>query len=156
MSSSTPSSDAHDRISWLLHRTYLKSSTYIHLISRGEFLSGDVRVWLDRLFQEGYYSFMKVATISQTKNQLSALLDRVRHGETILIVDRDRPVARLEPVVTAEEGDEDGRLSRLERAGLIRRGGGSMGREVLKKRPPKALKGGDILEALLTDREEGR
>ena len=99
---------------------------------------------------------MKVATISQTKNQLSALLDRVRHGETILIVDRDRPVARLEPVVTAEEGDEDGRLSRLERAGLIRRGGGSRGREVLKKRPPKALKGGDILEALLTDREEGR
>ena len=99
---------------------------------------------------------MKVATISQTKNQLSALLDRVRHGETILIVDRDRPVARLEPVVTAEEGDEDGRLSRLERAGLIRRGRGSTSQGVLKKHPPKAVRGGDILQALLTDREEGR
>ncbi len=99
---------------------------------------------------------MKVATISQTKNQLSALLDRVRHGETILIVDRNRPVARLEPVVTAEGDDEDGRLSRLERAGLIRRGRKSTGDEVLKKRPPRAVKGGDILQALLADREEGR
>ena len=36
---------------------------------------------------------MKTATISETKNRLSALLDRVRHGETILITDRERPVA---------------------------------------------------------------
>ncbi len=41
---------------------------------------------------------MKTASISQTKNQLSALLDAVRHGETILIMDRNCPVARLEPV----------------------------------------------------------
>ena len=99
---------------------------------------------------------MKVATISQTKNQLSALLDRVRHGETILIVDSNRPIARLEPVVKTEGDNEDGRLSRLERAGLIRRGCRSTSHEVLKKRPPKALKGGDILQTLLTDREEGR
>ena len=45
---------------------------------------------------------MKTATITQTKNGLSALLDRVRHGETIVITDRSRPVARLEPVATAE------------------------------------------------------
>ncbi len=99
---------------------------------------------------------MKIATISQTKNQLSALLDRVRHGETILIVDRDGPVARLEPVVTAEEGDENGRLARLERAGLLRRGSGSRGGEILKQPPPKAVKGGDIVQALLSDREDGR
>ena len=99
---------------------------------------------------------MKIVTISQTKNQLSALLDRVRHGETILIVDRDRPVARLEPVVTAEEGDENGRLARLERAGLLRRGSGSRSGEILKQPPPKAVKGGDIVQALLSDREAGR
>ncbi len=28
---------------------------------------------------------MKIATLSQTKNHLSALIDKVRHGETILI-----------------------------------------------------------------------
>ena len=99
---------------------------------------------------------MKIATISQTKNQLSALLDRVRHGETIIIMDRDRPVARLEPVVTAEEGDENGRLARLERAGLLRRGSGLQNVEILKQPPPKAVKGGDIVQALLSDREDGR
>jgi prevent-host-death family protein len=99
---------------------------------------------------------MKIATISQTKNQLSALLDRVRHGESIIIVDRDGPVARLEPVVTAEEGDENGRLARLERAGLLRRGSGSQGGEILKQPPPKAVNGGDIVQALLWDRGYGR
>ena len=39
---------------------------------------------------------MKTATISETKNGLSALLDRVRHGESILITDRNQPIARLE------------------------------------------------------------
>ena len=65
---------------------------------------------------------MKRATISETKNGLSALLDRVRHGESILITDRSRPVARLEPVLsTGDAGSDEGRLAPLERAGVIRR-----------------------------------
>ena len=40
---------------------------------------------------------MKRATLTDTKNNLSALVDQVQHGETILILDRGRPVARLEP-----------------------------------------------------------
>ena len=39
---------------------------------------------------------MKTATIPEAKNRLSALIDRVRHGETVIITDRGRPVARLE------------------------------------------------------------
>jgi hypothetical protein len=31
---------------------------------------------------------MKKATITEAKNQLSALIDQVRHGETIVITDR--------------------------------------------------------------------
>jgi prevent-host-death family protein len=101
---------------------------------------------------------MKVATISETKNRLSSLLDRVRHGESILIVDRNRPVARLEPVVSNEKADQDGRLARLERAGLLRRGRSSTAgkNRILNTPPPKPEKGGDILKALLADREEGR
>jgi len=65
---------------------------------------------------------MRKATISETKNALSALVDRVRHGETVLITDRGRPVARLEPVASAEDpGPDEGRIARLERAGIIRR-----------------------------------
>ena len=41
---------------------------------------------------------MHRASISDAKNNLSALIDRVRRGETVLICDRKRPVARLQPV----------------------------------------------------------
>ena len=99
---------------------------------------------------------MKKATISETKNRLSALIDLVRHGETVLIVDRDRPVARLEPVVVPEATEADGRLQRLERAGILRRGKGEAEPEILKKSPPRPCSGGDILQALLEEREEAR
>lgn len=99
---------------------------------------------------------MKVATISETKNRLSALLDRVRHGESILIVDRKQPVARLVPVVSAHATDPDGRVTRLERAGVIRRGEGAPVAEILRTPPPRPSGGGDILEALLQERRESR
>ena len=41
---------------------------------------------------------MNMANISYTRNHLSELINRVKEGETILIMDRQRPVARLEPV----------------------------------------------------------
>ncbi len=65
---------------------------------------------------------MKPATITETKNNLSALLDLVRAGESILILDRDVPVARLVPVGSSPDDAVDLRLLRLERAGVVRRG----------------------------------
>jgi prevent-host-death family protein len=62
---------------------------------------------------------MRRATITEAKNQLSALIDQVRAGESVLILDRGIPVARLEPVSSMP--DQAGRLERLERAGIIRR-----------------------------------
>lgn len=41
---------------------------------------------------------MKIATISETKNKLSELLAAVRAGETLTILDRKRPIARVEAV----------------------------------------------------------
>jgi len=41
---------------------------------------------------------MIVSNISNTKNNLSALLQRVRDGEEIVIVDRDKPVAKIVPI----------------------------------------------------------
>ena len=72
------------------------------------------------------------ATISELKNQLSAYLKKVRSGETVLIYDRDELVARLEGVPAASVPDEH--LARLERAGVVRRGSGSIPREILKTR----------------------
>jgi prevent-host-death family protein len=100
---------------------------------------------------------VRTATISETKNSLSALLDRVRHGETILITDRSRPVARLEPVLGAEHaGPDEGRLARLERAGIIRRARRGRLDEILRVAPPAPLPGGDVVEALLEERRSGR
>jgi prevent-host-death family protein len=100
---------------------------------------------------------MRRATISETKNSLSALLDRVRHGETILITDRARPVARLEPVIGAENaGPDEGRLARLERAGVIRRAPRGRLDEILRVAPPAPKPGGDILAVLIEERRSGR
>ena len=100
---------------------------------------------------------MKTATISQTKNGLSALLDRVRHGETILITDRSRPVARLEPANSgAGHGPEEGRLARLERAGIVRRAPRGRLDEILRVPPPAPEAGGDIVAVLLEERRGGR
>ena len=58
-------------------------------------------------------AFVKRASVSQTKNQLSALLEQVRQGETVVITDHDRPVAQLTPVSTGD-ATGDG-LAALER-----------------------------------------
>lgn len=98
---------------------------------------------------------MKKATLTETKNNLSALVDQVQHGETILILDRGRPVARLE-AVRGEGDDPEGRLARLERQGLLRRGSSPLPREVLMSEAPRPADGASALEALLDERQEGR
>ena len=98
---------------------------------------------------------MKAATISETKHRLSA--DRVRHGETILITGRSQPVARLEPLVSGSgAGPDEGRLARLERAGVIRRAGHSRLEEIVRVLPPAPEQGADIVAAVLKERRSGR
>lgn len=95
---------------------------------------------------------MRIASVSEAKNKLSALLDLVRAGESVLIVDRGRPVARLEPAVSAD--DPEGRIARLERAGIVRSGSGRL--PDLDPHPPRARDGASIVAILLEERREGR
>ena len=99
---------------------------------------------------------MKKASISETKNRLSELLERVRHGETILITDRNRPVARLEPVGSARPAEVEGRLSRLERAGVLRLGRGGLVERIVSQPAPRPKKGASAVAALLEERASGR
>ena len=95
---------------------------------------------------------MEKASISEIKSRLSAYLKKVRAGQTILILDRDQPVARLERVeAAAHPGD---RLVRLERAGLLRRGVGLVSAATLRGPVPKAKR--SVVEALLDERRESR
>lgn len=98
---------------------------------------------------------MKVATISQAKNQFSAFIDLVRHGETVIVTDREQPVARIEPFIASDADEDDARLSRLERAGVIRRGRARPD-EVDLPEPAAASPDVDILAALLEEREAAR
>ncbi len=95
---------------------------------------------------------MEKATISQLKNRLSAYLKKVRAGGTVLILDRDTPIARLERVEAGARPAD--RLSRLEKAGLVRRGRRPLQLDRLRAAPPAARR--SVLEALLEERREER
>jgi len=99
---------------------------------------------------------MKKASISQLKNQLSALIDGVKAGGSVLIVDRGRPVARLDPVTDHASEGGDGRLARLVRSGLVRPGRGSLPRSLLLQKPPAVRRGSSAVQALLDERRDGR
>jgi prevent-host-death family protein len=96
-----------------------------------------------------------VATVTEAKNRLSALIDRVRGGESVLIVDRGTPVARLESAVGAET-DPEGRIARLQRAGAVRPARKPPAGAVLASSPPPAARGASAVSALLEDRRSGR
>jgi prevent-host-death family protein len=99
---------------------------------------------------------MKKATITEVKNGLSALIDQVRHGETIIITDRGRPVARLVSALTSAVEDPEGRLARLERRGGVRLATTEPPLKLIKKNLPKTRKPSGVLDALLEERREGR
>lgn len=97
---------------------------------------------------------MKKASITETKNNLSALIDGLKGGSPVLIVDRGRPVARLEPVTGPEPGGQSGRLSRLIRDGVLRPRLTVAPEAVFNSPPPSA--GASAVDALINERREGR
>jgi prevent-host-death family protein len=99
---------------------------------------------------------MQTVTITESKNQFSALIDRVRQGETILILDRKVPVARLGPAQPIPADGDAATVSQLERCGLLRRGSGVLPAGFLDRRLPRLARGASAVGALLQEREEGR
>lgn len=98
---------------------------------------------------------MKKASITEAKNNLSALIDSVKGGSPVLIVDRGRPVARLEPV-SGGRPDDDSRLARLVREGIVRPARRSASKDLFATRPPRLKKGASGVRALLDERRDGR
>ncbi|HXX52784.1 MAG TPA: type II toxin-antitoxin system prevent-host-death family antitoxin [Xanthobacteraceae bacterium] len=99
---------------------------------------------------------MKTVSITEAKNRLSALIDGLRGGVRVLIVDRGRPVARLEPVTGGSVGEDEGRLSRLVRDGTVRAGNAARTRSLGAENPPSAREDASVVTALLDERREGR
>ena len=99
---------------------------------------------------------MHKANISYTRNHLSEVLSRVREGETVVIVDRQQPVARLEPI-TGPSARALPWQADLVRRGLVRQACGPLDVKALEGMPLPRLRGeGDIVKMLRAEREEGR
>ncbi len=98
---------------------------------------------------------MKTVKIAELRNRLSYYLRRVQRGESILVCDRDRVVARIERVEPHAPGAATDAewLERLERRGIVRRGKGKLTPGWLEGKP---LVRADVVAALLQEREEGR
>lgn len=96
---------------------------------------------------------MKRASISEAKNQLSALLDRVRQGQPVVIEDRGVPVARLEALSGAAP---EGRIARLERDGIITRPATALPAAFFKLALPRPRRGASASELLIDERRESR
>ncbi|MBI4703132.1 MAG: type II toxin-antitoxin system prevent-host-death family antitoxin [Deltaproteobacteria bacterium] len=99
---------------------------------------------------------MRTEKLSDAKNQLSRLVERVRRGERVRILSRGIPVADLVPVQDppAAGGDLDRRLADLERKGIIRRAARAIDRELLEPGPRAA--GRPLSELLIEERRSGR
>ncbi|MEO8184126.1 MAG: type II toxin-antitoxin system prevent-host-death family antitoxin [Deltaproteobacteria bacterium] len=98
---------------------------------------------------------MKTASVTELKANLSRYLDMVRRGNEVQVLERGVPIARLVGLErTAVRGakEEEEKLQRLERAGIIVRGTGDL-RWLLERDPPK-IPGADLSEALRADRED--
>ena len=95
---------------------------------------------------------MKVANVSTTKNQLSRILAEVQKGESYLIVDRNVPIARIEPLEAPE-----GRLARLQGDGLVSVPADRLDVERFLSRPKaNVAEPASALSALLDERESSR
>lgn len=102
---------------------------------------------------------MKVANLTDVKDELSSYVERARRGESVRIMVRGVPAADLVPIGVARSGREaeaswpDEELAQLERLGVIRRGA-KAGPGVLD-RPGPRLKKGDAVAALIAERRGG-
>lgn len=64
----------------------------------------------------GYNSQMKTASVSRLKNTLSARLKEVVAGESLLITDRQKPIAVITPL---DSGNTDEHLASLIQRGIV-------------------------------------
>lgn len=98
---------------------------------------------------------MEKATIAKFKDNLSAYLRKVRAGQTVVIYDRDVPIACVERIEST--GRSADRLALLRAQGITRPPTRSFSarqlRSLLKKPLPRSA---DLAGALHEEREQGR
>ncbi len=96
-------------------------------------------------------AFMKRVSVTELKNRLSHYLRLVKRGETIELLERKVPIARLSRVEVPSTKDED-LLLRLQRDGIITMPAGPPYMGFLKTPPvPCSV---DVVRLLMEERDE--
>ena len=96
---------------------------------------------------------MQTATVSQLKVSLSAYLRQVKAGEELVITERGRPIARLQPLSSSMPLPEH--LKGMEEKGLLKRGEKPLPSDfwdIPRPSDPQSA----VLSGILRKREEGR
>lgn len=99
---------------------------------------------------------MKRSSVTEAKNRLSALLDHVRHGESVIIEDRGVPVAQLNPVAAPTAGADHDRIARLVRQGILRPPISTAKRTFLDTAPPKSRRRVSLSRLIIDERRNSR
>ena len=99
---------------------------------------------------------MKRTSVTEAKNRLSALIDHVRQGESVLIEDRGVPVAQLSPVAGGTAGADQDRIARLVRQGILRPPAAAVSAKALGTAPPKPKRRVSLSRLVIDERRNSR
>jgi antitoxin (DNA-binding transcriptional repressor) of toxin-antitoxin stability system len=104
---------------------------------------------------DSYNGHMEKATVSKLKDNLSAYLRKVRAGHTVVIYDRNVPIACIERIESSERGAD--RLALLRAQGLTRPAKRALSVKRLRTMLGKGLpRNARLGEALREERDAGR
>jgi prevent-host-death family protein len=96
---------------------------------------------------------MEISNIASAKSQFSRLIDLVKQGETVLITERNKPVATLQPLVPSSSAGMDA----LYACGLLTPPRKPLDLAAFLAAPRASLTPEKSLaRAILEEREEGR
>jgi prevent-host-death family protein len=100
---------------------------------------------------------MRTVTITELKNRLSTYITYAKAGETIIIRDRNTPVAKLIPIPTSTQDDGlDEETRQLIADGILAPAKRPWNPAALDRLPWPKVEGRSATQALLDEREEGR
>lgn len=93
--------------------------------------------------------------VSEAKKHFSELIERVARGESVIVCERGKPVARIEPIGIAEFGGDEAVVAELAARGLLQQPR-EPGADPLPEPPIELDAGVSVLDALLEERATGR
>jgi prevent-host-death family protein len=94
------------------------------------------------------------ASVSGLKDSLSEYLRKVQAGQTVVIYDRNTPVARIERIESS--GREDDRIARLRSEGVTRPPKKPLTAKQITALQPVIPAAARVLDALLEERADNR